>query len=300
MLTKTEDNILLPQILVNDLNCENNDNRQLIYDILLYQYMKKTDLNNGNFLKILQITASRLYPDIDVNEVTKIARDQNLSGKMFIKNSSKFKNAIKFAALFKTKNNWKKTKKQMQKIYATINKWTSNDKKKKTKLTGIQLAPKQPTNPIKNETKNITETEYIDKGTDNHIIQTFCAITNTNKKIAIAFLKQSEWNTLFAVSRFYSCNGKIPQLELSDSETDEKYEIVNVKDKDTIIYNHGVEFWYWFYPKWNKRYVEAKFKDIKEEMLQFPQFSAQDWQQLYVTCNTSIQTDKIKSLSSNG
>ncbi len=42
-----------------------------------------------------------------------------------------------------------------------------------------------------NKKENDDEIDYIDKGTDAHIIKQFCIFTNSTEKIAIAFLDES-------------------------------------------------------------------------------------------------------------
>eukprot|EP01084_Bolivina_argentea_P219678 372524_1 len=299
MLNHSEDNILLAQMLINDLKYTNESQRKLIYDILLYKYVKKQDLNNNNFSKILQMTASRLYPNIDIHKMQIIVRIHNLSGQIFIKTSSEFKNAIQFSKLFKTMDNWKK--KKWQKVYMSINKWTSTkfktEKKKNIKKSDIKTESvhycKEELD--KKETKYTIENEidHINVGTDHHMVQTFCAMTHTDKETAILFLAKSKWNTMFAIDEFYSHRGKMCKIAGN-------HDNVAVDDANATVYSHGIAFWYWRFDSGNRRYIKAKYDNLKLELMQFKQFSLSNWQQLHDECNIMLKTDKIKTISGNG
>eukprot|EP01084_Bolivina_argentea_P081683 147888_1 len=134
-----------------------------------------------------------------------IARNENLSGNIFIKQSPQFINKIKFAKIFKAIKNWKK--KQWTNIYTKMNEWKMyNSNLQSQKQISI---PKS--NPeYLEETKLMEhETDYIDNETDIDLINQFCSMTNTTQEIAIAFLKTTEWNVLFAVDKYYATNGKL-------------------------------------------------------------------------------------------
>eukprot|EP01084_Bolivina_argentea_P264051 447149_1 len=255
MLTGEDNSILLVQIFLNDLNFTDKSVRKQVYDIILFQYIKKQELNNDNFIKILRKTVSELFQSIDCDEVENITRNANLTGNIFSKQSSEFINSSKFAKIFKSMKNWKK--KQWGNIYTKINKWKmfgSNVQSKK-KILSI---PESKTEYLE-ETKLMEhETDYIDHGTDEHLIHQFCSMTNTTKEIATSFLDTTEWNVLFAVDKYYATNGKLSHYQTFQSKSEKpKY----------MIYTHGISFWYWKNENLNKRLVVKQFQNLKEEML---------------------------------
>eukprot|EP01084_Bolivina_argentea_P259534 437928_1 len=116
-LKQNDQEMLLSQILTNELNYDQLKDRLQIYNIILCKFFDKHDLNNHNFVKILQKTVTELYSHIDCDKVIQIARSKVLSGLLFIKGTSEFKNSNNFGKLFKSLDNWKK--KEWQKIYLT-------------------------------------------------------------------------------------------------------------------------------------------------------------------------------------
>eukprot|EP01084_Bolivina_argentea_P021357 39672_1 len=96
--------------------------RQQIYNQLIHKYIKLAELDNRNFTQILKITAAKIIPTINVDEIEKIAINKNLNGKIFLKSSSNFTNSIQFAKIFQSIQNW--NKKQWAKIYVQIKQWT--------------------------------------------------------------------------------------------------------------------------------------------------------------------------------
>eukprot|EP01084_Bolivina_argentea_P306560 529756_1 len=295
LMNKSEDNILLSEIFSNQLKCKNREIRQTMYNTILYEYIKKDDFNQTNFIKILQITALKFIPDVNCEEIAKIAAETNLTGKIFVKGGAEFKNSKQFATIFKSMNNWKK--KPWSKIYVTINQWKAPSIKKpkitcepppisQTKLSISITAEDE-----KDEEKQIMEEETID-GTDAHIIQQFCALTLAKPNVAVLFLKDSEWNVCFAVDKYYACNSDVSRLNIID--------VSGVNDVQTAVYNIGIAFWYWENEKSEKRFVTATFKNLKEEILHLPNFTVQNWNNLLTECNLLSKTDKIRKISSNG
>eukprot|EP01084_Bolivina_argentea_P259536 437931_1 len=142
------------------------------------------------------------------------------------------------------------------------------------------------------ETKsNYIEPDYINADTDSDIINKFCALTNATNDIAVQFLKEMQWNIIFAVNKYYSVDHNVAHNVV---ETDDHAQ------NNLLVYSHGVSFWYWNKQKTNKRYIQANFINLKQEILQFKQFSLKLWNFLVEECKILKNTDKIKSMSSNG
>eukprot|EP01084_Bolivina_argentea_P264050 447146_1 len=280
MLNGEDENIQLTQILSKEYD------RQRIYDTILYKYIKHENLNNENFIKVLRKTVYELkLKTIDCDQVESIARNAKLSGNTFIKNSSQFKNSVKFAQVFKSMVNWKK--KQWLKIYIKINKWGQMPKQHKN-VNKILIAESK--TEIYNMMEHTCNIDYIDKQTDIHLIDEFCAITNSKNEIAISYLKTTEWNVLFAINKYYATNGKLSKTEIETTEIESKH----------IIYNLGISFWYWNNQKSNKRYVLKTFHNLKNEILNFNKFTIKLWNNLVLECNQLIKADRVREISCNG
>eukprot|EP01083_Nonionella_stella_P108569 315880_1 len=215
MWQENDTDVLLAEILHKELNLSNQQTRTMIYELLLYKCVDKHELNNSNFIKILQTTARGLYPNIDCDAIATISHNEKLTGKLFIKGDPQFKNSLKFGKMFKSIDNW--NKKQWANIYITMNKWQSSH----TALT--TAAPISSSSSVSNQQLDSTVMiEDIDKGTDLQHIQEFCAITRSTENVAIHFLKESEWNVTFAVNRYYAtnCDDAIPQNNMNDNHED--------------------------------------------------------------------------------
>eukprot|EP01084_Bolivina_argentea_P175773 304324_1 len=109
------------------------------------------------------------------------------------------------------------------------------------------------------------QVDYIDKGTDFHLIQQFCTTTNTSKDVAIRFLQKAEWNITFAINKYYA---ETSEYKSRGTRTSDE----NSQITCGAVYNHGVAFWYWTEQRSNKRFVKNRFNNLKEEILQFKQF----------------------------
>eukprot|EP01084_Bolivina_argentea_P259538 437934_1 len=250
-------------------------------------YFQKHDLNVNNFAKILQFTTSKLYPDIDSEQIKNIAREANLTGQCFNRDSYEFKNSIKFGKIFASIANW--NKKQWSKIYLQINKWQLSYKH----LTPQKRYSAQMTLIKSSETMYVEETkiteeqinDYIIADTDKQLVDQFCAITHATKNTAAFFLREAEWNVTFAINKFYASSGNVSDTSMKKNRS------------VGSVYNIGIAFWYWEHPKPNTIYVQKRSHDLKQEMLQFKQFSIKQWGNLLDECNTLIITDKIRQMT---
>eukprot|EP01084_Bolivina_argentea_P195719 335680_1 len=269
LLTEEEEDVLLSEILKNEFNYDENQS-QIIYGIICHQYVM---MNTTDFVKILQATASKYIPDVICDEIAKIAADAKLNGNVFVKGTTEFKNSINFAKMFKSITNW--DKKQWTKIYKIMNKWKTQ-KRKATNTVRILATQKNKNdcsnnqeielkddklnfhfieqenkyneehqyneeNKYNEEIKTIDhedQMDYIDQGTDSYIIQQFIALTSTSTDVAISFLKESEWNIVVAVNKYYSVYKNTPQ---SKSVVDEQER----NQTENRVYNYGISFWYW-------------------------------------------------------
>eukprot|EP01084_Bolivina_argentea_P077876 141322_1 len=281
MIEENEENALLSHILLNELNCDQH-NRKLICSILCHKYIM---MNNQDFISVLLILARKFASKVDPDEIVQIVTSSNLTAKLFIKGSLEFKNRIKFCKIFKHVKNF--NKKQWSKIYEKIDQWTcSLPKQNMTKLKNNESLP---TEEIENKYAPEREciddnVDYIEQGTDSHIIQEFCSMTNSPKNTAISFLEESEWNPVFAAYKYHAANRKISTVSTSRKRT-------YTFDVEEAVYNHGIAFWYWKHQPPNKIYVKKKFHTLQEELIILKQ-----WKCLIDECNILMQTNQIKTI----
>eukprot|EP01083_Nonionella_stella_P077623 212056_1 len=97
--------------------CGDCTRRRAIYEIILFHYFEKQDINNANFIKIAEKLLATHYPDIDVALFHAIATTANINGKMFIQGTPEYKNSLKFAKIFKS---IKDKKKDFTNLYGKI------------------------------------------------------------------------------------------------------------------------------------------------------------------------------------
>jgi len=120
---------------LSPLNNISNDTeiRKKIYGQILYKYFKKQDLKNEHFTKLSVIIINKLRLQIDIDSFTEIItnKNNNIDGKILIKGSCTFKSSPKFAQIFKSMQDYKKT--NFGKIYVNINKWKPIETKSKLK-----------------------------------------------------------------------------------------------------------------------------------------------------------------------
>ncbi len=283
ILNGNDENTVISELLIDTLGSIEMEQKQKVYDIIMYKYYKKQDLNNNNFIKLLHTTATNLYPDVKWDGLESIGREYKLTGNVFIKGTDDFKNSTKFAMLFSSINNWEK--KKFVKIYTTINKWKPLQPqtfKLKTLETDDDIKELSVENKTEEKRDEKTDIDYIDKGTDTAAIKTFCFLTNANENIALSHLEENEWNLVFATNSYWA---QIQSQNNEDTEDQELYDddslinkqshIEDITQNETkdIIYEHGMRFCYSDSQKHDKRYISKQFINLKEEMLNFPQFT---------------------------
>eukprot|EP01084_Bolivina_argentea_P123230 218384_1 len=151
------------KIVAHRLQCDQLM-QNAIYGTILYKYIKKTDLNNDNFVKLAQIAISMEHPQIDVDEFVQIATKSkyNIDGQIFSKNSVTFMKSTQFAKLFSSMKNYKK--KDFGQIYVKINKWISM--KPKPILTEMKSEEEENKKWVEDEKKSGDNNDKILKQSD--------------------------------------------------------------------------------------------------------------------------------------
>eukprot|EP01084_Bolivina_argentea_P034776 64413_1 len=228
----------LHDIIIDTLHCTDVST---ICECILYKYFKKTDLNHYNFINIASIILETLSPNIKINEFANIAKQENITGKMFVKGHIQFKNSVQFAKLFKSLTGCKK--KHLTQVYARINKWVH------FKLSVAKVISK--TAEITPERKECSNT----------------SVNSEEKKYSNIVTSNSDY-----------------------------------KNEDINFYQLGTRFYFWKQMKEHKHYINRKYSNLKEEMLQnkLISFDAQRWNQLIHECHNDVQTNAVKNIKSNG
>eukprot|EP01084_Bolivina_argentea_P056856 103978_1 len=306
LINGEKETILLQHILKSELEQDDENKRKLIYSILCYEYMM---VNYNGFIKYLQMVASMFVPDINCSKISEIATSMHLTGNVFTKGSNEFKNSVHFGKIFKTMNGW--DKKKWSKIYAFIKKRKPikgttaathvSETKTKTDPKNVFVVTeananytdrddiKYQENKYPEDTENAEDNANYTDRDDFEAIQEFCAITNASNEVAVKFLKKSQWNVYFAVNLLYD-------YEPNSSINSQNNKSIQLKE---VIYNHGIAFWYWNKRKTDKIFVEARFQNLKEEILHFKGFTANQWECLIKECEVLAQTDAMKKITPN-
>ena len=96
-----------------------------IVQVILHEFIKNSNLNTENVVHIASILIPKLDPNgnVDMDEVTRILVDNDISGRVFAKGTSEYMNAAKFSRLFKPMSSWKDNKSVFSRFWRKINKW---------------------------------------------------------------------------------------------------------------------------------------------------------------------------------
>eukprot|EP01084_Bolivina_argentea_P215527 365923_1 len=302
LINNNDQDILLTKML-KYLQVDDAKSTQ-VYDLILHNYIKKTELDDINFVKVLMHTASNLYPDINTQQIQQFSEKENVNVNMFIKGNEEFINAAKFAKIFEKMGNW--DRKKWGTIYKTIRRWTpktcfqpeiaEQEQKQNYEAESTMI------NDIDSVDSNEDSDDYIsddDCKSDEDIINSFCAITRATKLNAEAFLKYANWNVDHAIDTYYALSGNVAALgadfqQYSEMTHEQEYD-------EEAVYNEGVQFWYWKSRNKNeeKRFIKSKYSSLKREILS-KKLKLELWNNLQIECKQLIQVDKIKRITSNG
>eukprot|EP01083_Nonionella_stella_P095263 267385_1 len=115
-----EDTTSLSQGLTQHLRCDTNQKRE-ICDLILHKYIQKHEVCAPDFLKILKKTIIDLFPHMNADEYLQIAKQYELDGNLMSKGKQQFMSSIKFARLFKNRDDY--DRKDCCAIYRAINRW---------------------------------------------------------------------------------------------------------------------------------------------------------------------------------
>eukprot|EP01084_Bolivina_argentea_P211036 359043_1 len=100
--SENDKNILFTKILAMEFQINDSEIKQKVYNLILHEYIRKGQLDNNNFTKILLHTALELYPELNSKPIEEIVRNEKLSVNVLIKGTNEFKNSVKFGKLFKS------------------------------------------------------------------------------------------------------------------------------------------------------------------------------------------------------
>ena len=136
------------------------------------------------------------------------------------------------------------------------------------------------------------EYEYLERD-DVQILNNFQRITDCNEEVAVAYLRDAEWNPAIALHRFYD--------EQNESGMDIGQNAADLSQNDGI-YTNGVEFWYWnsdCRPR-NALTVKPKYSNLKEEMVTAGHLGIKMWYDLVKLCETLLKVRWVQKIKANG
>eukprot|EP01084_Bolivina_argentea_P243858 408693_1 len=278
----------------NILKCDMNDCKSVQRHYRTRnQLLSDNAVNNSYSIKIL----SRCHTYfIHAYETTKLTSDEiNYIEQQLDQYKSKQKNAI---------NDDTDEKMNDKTLELTLN--IINDKRKKV-LSKISLIDnnKYITSVDNDDEKKVENyINYMDaeENEDEHILNLFCTLTQSDRNVAAMFLKETEWNIQFAIDRYYALAGDATKL--AKTKTELKYKTRNTNDSMFgAVYNHGVYFWYWeqndLQPR-NAIAIKKIYNNLKEEMLSDNKITNDQWNNLMDECEILKNTDEIRKIVSNG
>ena len=105
-----------------------------ILDVILYRFIKITDLNCANIATVASVMINDFNKaeEVDIDEVYDVLMQNNICGRTFVRGTDEHINAAKFCNLFKSVSNWRKNKSVFRKVWVRINKW------EKTEIQGVE------------------------------------------------------------------------------------------------------------------------------------------------------------------
>ena len=94
-------------------------------EIILYRYFKITDLDTTNVIAMVSALIPKLPNGhcVDTNKVADIMEQNAICGQHFVNGTSVYMKPGKFTNLFKSLENWKKTKKVFRAFWKEMNEW---------------------------------------------------------------------------------------------------------------------------------------------------------------------------------
>ena len=158
------------------------------------------------------------------------------------------------------------------------------------KLQSVPMTPSAA--PIVNEHSQRQEYEYFDRD-DAQILGQFQQIAGCTEEVAVAYLRDSEWNPAIALHRFYNEQNEI-EINVGNN--------VDLNQNNNDIYTEGVRFWYWSAESRpsNALMVHPKHSNLKEEIITAGHLSIGMWNNLVKLCETQLRVRWVQKIKSSG
>ena len=131
---------------------------------------------------------------------------------------------------------------------------------------------------------------------DAQILQEFRNVTSSDTAIAMAFLKNAEWDLQTAIHRFYEFPGDPTQL---GSFLEEKESVSH----DDEVYTEGVRFWYWRRDESMPSSavpVDRRHETLKDEILRSGYITMATWTRFEKECKALLDAKFVRQMSANG
>eukprot|EP01084_Bolivina_argentea_P077118 139817_1 len=134
------------------------ETRKSVYEKILFGYIQNHELDGCNFTKIAMRIIDNFSYQINQDEFKQQSISTNISGTIFMKGTSTYKNSLKFAKIFKSVIGFKK--KEVANIYNLIKEWNCADALSSPKQTQHNENTDNCT-PKKQIHKNDTDIEHM-------------------------------------------------------------------------------------------------------------------------------------------
>ena len=124
-----------------------------ILDVILYRFIKITELNCDNIALVASVIIKDFNKaeEINLDEVRDILVQSEVCGRTFVRGTDEYINAAKFCNLFKSVANWKKNRSVFRKMWVRINKW------EETQIQGVGAERKN----VKGVTATLLTTKMV-------------------------------------------------------------------------------------------------------------------------------------------
>ena len=93
--------------------------------LILYRYFNVIDLNTINVIEMASVLIPKLAIDcqVDMDKVSDIIQQNALSGRLFVNGTTEYMKPGPFTKLFKSVDNWKRTKMVFRRFWKEMNEW---------------------------------------------------------------------------------------------------------------------------------------------------------------------------------
>ena len=262
-----------------------NHKKRAIFRTVLCRHFKCTDLNAVNFIKISEYIVKRKALKIDANALNQVMIENEIDGQIFDESDDRrHKEMSAFTKLFDD------DEEVIRELYIAVKKWNVVE-------IFIEFVAKEVIEKMDSEKESKGKVQKFGA----QIIDFFRSNIDYN---VLCTMNADEFGKRIAKH----CGSE----EVKDITTTIRQSVLaNIKSMSTEIheqpqkvYDIGKRFVFW--NKMDKDYVKAKYKDMKEEMMESPLLkdilfeTVKEWQRLTERVVSMLETKEAKKVKGNG